>query len=82
MELGHSDQEASPSTGKNTGVVLVPCRTWKCVPTGPLLAFVTTNESTVSVTKIISMIGISWTHTLPFGFLPLFDSYGHIIKSI
>ena len=24
---------ASPSAGKNTGVVLVPCRTWRCVPT-------------------------------------------------
>ena len=24
-ELGSSDQETSPSAGKNTGVVLVPC---------------------------------------------------------
>ena len=24
-ELGSNDQEASPSAGKNTGVVLVPC---------------------------------------------------------
>ena len=24
-ELGNSDQEAFPSAGKNTGVVLVPC---------------------------------------------------------
>ena len=32
-ELGNSDQEASPSAGKNTGVVLVPCHAWKCVPT-------------------------------------------------
>ena len=30
-ELGSSDQEASPSAGKNTGVVLVPWRVWKCV---------------------------------------------------
>ena len=29
---GISDQEASPSADKNTGIVLVPCRTWKCVP--------------------------------------------------
>ena len=28
-ELGSSDREASPSAGKNTGVVLVP---WKYVP--------------------------------------------------
>ena len=32
-ELGSSDQEASPSAGKNTGVVLVPCWCWKCIPT-------------------------------------------------
>ena len=32
-ELESSDQEASPSTGKNTQIVLVPCRAWKCVPT-------------------------------------------------
>ena len=32
-ELGSSGQEASPSAGKNNGIVLVPCRAWKCVPT-------------------------------------------------
>ena len=32
-ELGSSNQEASPSAGKNTEIVLVPCCTWKCVPT-------------------------------------------------
>ena len=32
-EIGSSNQEASPSAGKNTGVVLVPYLTWKCVPT-------------------------------------------------
>ena len=32
-ELGSSDQEASSSAGKNTGLVLVPCCAWKCVPT-------------------------------------------------
>ena len=31
--LGSSDHEASPSAGKNTGIVLVPCRAWKCIPT-------------------------------------------------
>ena len=31
-KLGSSDQKASPSTGKNTGVVLVPCHAWTCVP--------------------------------------------------
>ena len=32
-ELGSSNQEANTSTHKNTGIVLVPCCTWKCVPT-------------------------------------------------
>ena len=32
-ELGNSDQEASPLTGKSTGIDLVPCHVWKCVPT-------------------------------------------------
>ena len=32
-ELGSNDQEASLPAGKNIGVVLVPCRAWKCVPT-------------------------------------------------
>ena len=32
-ELRSIDQEASPSTGKNTGIVLVRYHAWKCVPT-------------------------------------------------
>ena len=33
-ELGISDnQKASPSAGKNTGIVLVPRHAWNCVPT-------------------------------------------------
>ena len=32
-KLGSSDQEASPSTGKNAWIVLVPCHAWKSVPT-------------------------------------------------
>ena len=31
-KLGSSDQETSPSAGKNTRIVLVQCRAWKCVP--------------------------------------------------
>ena len=30
-ELENSNQEASPSAVKNTGIVLATCRTWKCV---------------------------------------------------
>ena len=32
-KLGSSDQEASPSADKNTGILFVPCRAWKCIPT-------------------------------------------------
>ena len=32
-ELGSSDQEASPSSSKNTRIVLVSCCRWNCVPT-------------------------------------------------
>ena len=32
-KLGSRDQEVSSLAGKNTGIVLVLCRTWKCVPT-------------------------------------------------
>ena len=32
-ELGSTDQQASPSAGKNTGIVLVSCCAGKCVPT-------------------------------------------------
>ena len=32
-ELGSSEQEASLSPGKNTGIVLALCRAWKCVST-------------------------------------------------
>ena len=31
--LRNSDQEAFPSAGKNTVIVLAPCHAWKCVPT-------------------------------------------------
>ena len=32
-KLGSSNEEVSPSAGKNTGLVLLPCCAWKCVPT-------------------------------------------------
>ena len=32
-ELGSSNQGAFPSAGKNTGIVFVSYREWKCVPT-------------------------------------------------
>ena len=32
-EHGSNNEETSPSAGKNTGIVLVSYRSWKCVPT-------------------------------------------------
>ena len=32
-EIGSSNQEASPSAGKNTRIILVPCCMWKGAPT-------------------------------------------------
>ena len=73
-ELGSSDQEASASAGKNTGVVLVPCSRMEVHPYsyfrwcgyfwGPWVSFVMTDEFSVRVTKITSRIGVSWTHSL------------------
>ena len=48
-KLGSRDQEASPSAGKNTGVILVPCCAWKCAPT---VIPVKTDQFSVRVTKI------------------------------
>ena len=67
--------KTSPSAGKNTGVVLVPCShmkkrsysyfQWCGYFWGPWVSFVTTDEFSVRVTKITSRIGVSWTHSLP-----------------
>ena len=65
-KLGSSDQEPSPSAGKNTGVVLVlvPCCAWKYVPTailwcgyfkGPWVSFVAIDEFSVRVKRIIGI---------------------------
>ena len=32
-KFGSSNQEASLSAGKNIGIVLVSCCSWKCIPT-------------------------------------------------
>ena len=32
-QLGSRNQQASPSAGKNTRIVLVPCWAWKCILT-------------------------------------------------
>ena len=67
-----SNQEASPSAGKNTGIVLVSCLTTrKCVytavsgavdiPEVPGYHFLRQIEFSVKVTKITSSIFVSWT---------------------
>ena len=60
-ELGSSDKEASPSAGKNTGVVLVPCLCMEVCPYsffkwcgcfwGCWVSFVTTDEFSVRVSE-------------------------------
>ena len=68
-ELGSSDQEASPSAGKDTGVVLVPFLHMEVRPYsdfqwcgyfwGPWVSFVPTDKFSVRVTKITSRISVS-----------------------
>ena len=68
-ELGSSDQEASSSSGRNTGVVLVPCLQievhlynsfqWCGYFLVPWVSFVMTGEFSVRVTKITPRIGFS-----------------------
>ena len=39
---------------------------------GPRVSFETIDDFSVKVTIFFSRIGVSWTHSLPFRFLPLF----------
>ena len=64
-ELGSSDQEASPSAGKNTRIVSVSCYAWKCVPTAMFSGVDTSkvpgchvlrHESSVRVTKLYVLV--------------------------
>ena len=73
-KLRSSNQEASPSGGENTGVVLVGWLLIEVHPYnhfwwleyfwGPWVSFVTTDEFSVMVTKMSSRIGVPWTHNL------------------
>ena len=61
-ELGRSDQEASPSAGKNIGVVLLPCSRmemrpysyfwWRGYFWGLWVSFFTTDEFSVRIHKL------------------------------
>ena len=67
-ELGSSDQEASLSAGRNTGMVLVPYYAWEYGPAAisggvvilsPWLSSVRTDEISVRFTKNISRVSVS-----------------------
>ena len=68
-DFGSSDQEVSPSAGKDAGVVLVPCLRmegrpygffrWSGYFWGPWVSFVAADEFSVRVTSIASRIGVS-----------------------
>ena len=67
-KLGSSNQQASLSAGKNIGIVLVSCCSWKCIPTATSggvdisevpACHLLTDEFSVRVTKITSRIGFS-----------------------
>ena len=68
--LGSSRQESSPSSGKNTGVVLVPSSPMEVHPYSylqwfkylrdPWVLFVAIDEFSVRVTKFTSRIGVSF----------------------
>ena len=61
-EIESSNQKASPSAGKNVGIVLVPFHAWKwkCVPAAICYdKFVSTDEFSVRVKKITSRICVS-----------------------
>ena len=79
-ELGSSDQEVSPLTDKNAGVVLMPVFPygyyflWCGYFWVSWVSFLTKDEFSVRVTKITSRIGVSWTHSLRFCFWPIFNS--------
>ena len=42
---------------------------------GPSVSFVATDEFLVRIKKITSRIGVSWTHSLPFCFLPILTQW-------
>ena len=44
----------------------MPCHAWKCVPP---------DEFSVTITKISSRIGVSWTHSLLFCFWPILTQW-------
>ena len=83
QKLQSRHQEASPSAGKNTGVVLVPCWAWKCVPTSisrgmnisevPWCHLLQQMSSQWRSQKLLQ--GFAWTHSLHFCFWPILSQW-------
>ena len=67
-ELGRRDQEVSLLAGKNTEIVIVPCRLWKCVPKAVFVGATCYNKLVCrkSQKKTPSKIGVFGPHNLPF----------------
>ena len=93
-ELGSSDQAASSSAGRTTRVILVPCHTWKCVPTaisGGVLRYLR-SLCVICYDRWVFSVGCKnyfkdwcFMNSQPtFPFLTYFNSmiYGHIIKKM
>ena len=79
-ELGSSNQEASPSAVKNTGVVFVPCSHMEVHPysfssgvdRGPWVSFVTTDDFSVTLKKKLFQGLVSHELTAKFSIFNLF----------
>ena len=92
-KLGSSNQEVSPSAGKNIRVVLVPFCAWRCVPTA---TFSGMGISEVPVCHLLWQMSSQWASQKLFKDRCLMNShptflfltfsnlmnYGHIIKSM
>ena len=91
-KLESGNQEASPSAGKNTGVVLVAWLLmevhpynyfwWQGYFWGPWVSFVRRDEFSVRVTKMTLRIGVPWTQTFLFLTHLNLMNYGYFIKSM
>ena len=67
-DLGSSDQEASPSAGKNTRIVSVSCYAWKCVPTAMFSGVDTSKVPGCHVLRHEFSVRVTKLHVLVFVF--------------
>ena len=86
-ELRSSNREAFPSLCKDTGIVLRPCNTWKCVSTAissgvDISEIHVCHEFSVRVTELFQGV-VSHEFTAYFSVFNLYFNsmnYGYIIK--